>query len=106
MIRVDEVQVAVAGSTRLVGETLDLSAHPQLAIPRKRRGQRRVHLVVEGADREHSWTFPLLCGIVRRGEGRSLGVEELMGATGHPRHPTEAVCVTGASVGMADWGGR
>jgi phage FluMu gp28-like protein len=102
MVRVDEVQVAVAGSSRLVGETLDLAADPQLVIPGKSRGQRRVHLVVEGADRENARALIVLCRIVSRGERRSLGVEELMGTAGHPRHPTEAVCVAGAWVGMAD----
>jgi len=102
MVGVDEVQVAVAGSSRLVGEALDLPTDPQLAIPWKSGGQRRVDLIVKGADREHTGTFTLLQGIVGRGEGRRLGVEELMGTAGHPRHPTEAVCVTGASVGVAD----
>ena len=40
--------------------------------------------------------------LLRRSKRRSLGIEQLMGTTRHPRHPTEAVRVTGAWVLMAD----
>ena len=52
---------------------------PTMAIPRKSRGQRRVDLIVERTNREHPRTPLFLGRIVRHGQRRSLGVEELMG---------------------------
>jgi hypothetical protein len=102
-VRVHEIEVAVAGATGLVRETVDLAPHPERALSRKSRGQRRLHLVVEGADGKHPSAVAFLHPVVVLRARRSLGVEELMGVARHPRHPTEAVYVPNASRLMADW---
>ncbi len=106
LVGVDQVQIAMAGSSGLIREAVDLSPHPQLAITRKRRGQGILDLVVESTDRENAGAASILRWIIRPPARRGLRVEKLVRVAGHYGHPTEEVCGTLTSLEMADWWGR
>ena len=116
----DQAHVEVAGA--VVRDVLDLPAHPQVAVPGEGRAQRALDLLVEAADGEdpaalpgvplgrrerarHRRKGPALGGggHLRGGQRRCLGIEELVGTAGHPRHPTEALLGHLATGGVAHW---
>ncbi len=97
LVGVHEVHIEVAGA--VVRELGDLAAHPQAPVPGKGPGEGGLDLVVEGADGEH---VGVRVAVEQRGRSRRVGhtderrgfrIEELAGATGHCRHPTDAVRV-------------
>ena len=61
LVGVDEVQIAVARSSGLIREAVDLPPHPQLAITGKRRGQGILDLIVESTNRENARAPAILC---------------------------------------------
>ncbi len=112
-------QVQVEMARPVVREVLDLAAHPQRAVPWQGAAQRTLDLVVEAADGEDpaapaglgpgggvgaAGIGPVdrVGGLLRGGQRQGLGIEELMGTTGHRRHPTEALCGS-PSPGVAHW---
>ncbi len=83
---VDQVQEEVARA--VVREVGDLAAHPHVAVAWEGLGQGAVDLLVEVPDRKDTGPTGGLRGV---GWRQGLGVEELTGTAGHPRHPTEAL---------------
>ena len=106
----------------MVRDVLDLPADPQVPVPGEGGPQRVLDLLVEAADGEDAAALlgvrvgrgnrpgtagdgPALgAGCLLRSRQRwRLGIEELVGTAGHPRHPTETLLGDPATGGVAHW---
>src|SRR5580658_1299234 len=81
----------------MIRHLADLAADPEVPVPGKGLVEGTLDLVVHAADGVDPAPVlrlgPAGRGPARRGGGlrRSLGIEELTGAAGHRRHPTDAL---------------
>ncbi len=101
VLGVDQAQVEVTGA--MVRDMLDLPRGPRGAGSGERLVERAFDLLVDAADGEDGRGGPLFPRLrprppprpgpeIRVGRlRRSLGIEELTGAAGHRRHPTDAL---------------
>ena len=91
VLGVDQAQIEMARA--VVRDVLDLAADPEVAVPGKGLVERTLDLLVEAADGVDP-TAVLVGSAGPPASGAAawrLGIEELTGAAGHRRHPTDAL---------------